>query len=305
MSNTTGITPTLLEKGLNEVFYQNYSKLSIGEITSADLFKFSTFDSGISATDLALAGVGKFQILSEDANIRRDVVRERGSTLYEADIYDNGFDISYKMLLADATGRNVIPQAAELGLAGKATQELNRFSVLRNAAVTLGLDGVALIGTHTLATGGTFSNDVATALSYATIKAMILKLQTQLNFQGLPMGEDPKFLVVPPALFAQAIEITQAVNIPGSGNNDSSYISQIFPGLRVGWCPYISAAQGGSDTKFYMFGDSRKLKVFIREAMNTWMNPWQTQNNIVTRYNAKYAEVAGFSDWYGVVRGGN
>ena len=305
MPNTTGVTPGLLLKGLNEVFYQNYLTSPAGMITSDEIFKFTTIDRGMTETDLALAGVGEFTTFGEQQNIPKQEVKERGTTVYQMDLFANGFDVSYKMLLADEAGRNTIDMAAELGRAARTTQEKNRLAVLRLAATTTGIDGKALCATdHPLANGGTYGNLVATAFSYKTVKDMLQVLRQQQNYQGLAMPEDGAILVTGTALYDEAIEITKAEGIPGSANNDASFLSRAFPGLRVGYNPYLDATYGGSDTKFYILAPSRKLKVFIREGINTWMNDWNENANIVTKYNAKYAETAGFSDYYGVVQGG-
>ena len=303
MSITTSITPTMLEKGLNEVFSQRYGMTAQGMLRSSDLFKFTTLTQGIQEKDLATSGVGRFPIHGEEENVNKDTAQELGSTTYDIDIFANGVDISYKMMLGNRYDK-AMEDVADLGDMAKDTQEFNRFAVLRNATTTTGYDGVALCATtHPLETG-TASNFVNTAFSYDTLKEMVQLFNKAKNYRGGSIADDPEMLIVPAELWERAVEITEAELIPGSANNDVNFFSKKFPGMKVKWCPYIGAEHGGSNTKFYMTSRRHKMKVFVREALNTWMTPWDKNENIVTSFKAKYAEVAGFSDWRGVVCGG-
>jgi hypothetical protein len=309
MANTTSLTPTLLEKGLNEVFYQKYGETTLGMIMSDEVFNFNNVSIGMSETDLALAAVSEFLVTEEQKNLNRDEILERGSTIYQHDIYSNGFDISYKMLLADETGQNMIEQAAQLGQAARQSQEKQRMGVLRNGGTTVGLDGVSLFNdSHPLADGTTQDNDIAFNTNlYTTLKDMMSTLRQQVQYNGdLSIAKDPKMLLCTEANFDSVIEVVEAENIPNaSNNNEINFISKKFPGLKVGWNPYLGTRFGGDDKDLFMVTDktNHKLKVMVREGINTWMNPWTENDNIVTKYNAKYVESSGFSDYLGTVRG--
>jgi len=309
MANTTSLTPTLLEKGLNEVFYQKYGETTLGMIMSDDVFNFNNVSIGMSETDLALAAISEFLVTEEQANLNRDEVLERGSTIYQHDIYSNGFDISYKMLLADETGQNMIEQAAQLGQAARQSQEKQRMGVLRNGGTTIGLDGVPLFSdSHPLADGTTQDNNVAFNTNlYTTIKDMMSVLRQQVQYNGdLSIAKDPSMLICTEDNFDSVIEVVEAENIPNAtNNNEINFISKKFPGLKVGWNPYLGTRFGGEDKDLFMVTDktNHKLKVMVREGINTWLNPWTENDNIVTKYNAKYVESSGFSDYLGTVKG--
>lgn len=308
MVNTTGVTPGLLIKGLNEVFWQEYDKTTTGRIKSNEVFNMQSVDRGMSETDVALAAVSEYQITEEQGNINRQLVKERGQTLYQHDILTSGFDISYKMLLADETGQNSIDQAAQLGRAGRESQDKKRFSILRDN-VLIGLDGKTLFAPdHPLAKGGTQSNEIAfNATLYQTIKDVqrVLRDQKQFN-EELSIGSDGEMLIATSANWAEIIEVTDAEHIPNStNNNEINFISKKFPGLKVRWTPYLGSEFGGTDNKFIMLSGktNHKLKVLTRESLNIWMNDWKEHDNIVSRFNAKYVESFGFSDYLGTVRG--
>lgn len=307
MATTTSIAPALLEKGLNEVFLHSYSKTSVGKILSDSIFKFTNLTSGIQEKDVAYAGVGRFGVLGEQENIPRDEITELGSTIYDIDIFAEGVDFSYKMKLGNRYG-DFMEQVSKLGQAARDTQEANRFEVIRKSTVTVGYDGKALCASDHPTATGTESNLVSSAVSYDSIKAGIKLFQERRDYRGLSISEDPTILLCPSAMWDEVVEITGAVNMPGGAagdgdRNEVNFLSTKFPGLRVVWTPYIGAKEsGGSDTHVYLISDSHKMKVFTREAINTWMSPWKDNDDIVTKFNAKYAEAAGFSDWLGIVR---
>jgi len=309
MANTTGVTPGLLIKGLNEVFHQKYGEKTIGMIDSNAVMNFRTVTRGMTDTDVVLAGIGDFKEVAEQANIPMEEVLERGQTIYQHKLYADGFAISYKMMLADETGGNTLEMAAQLGQAARQIQEKLRMSVLVNGGTKVGLDGVPLFSkVHPLADGTVQANDIDwTTDLYTTVKLAISALRRQKSYNGkISLAKDPVMVLCPEALFAPMIEATKARNYPSATNSSfASYISEIFPGLQVGWNPYLGAEFGGSDDKFYVLSDktNHRLKVFIREAVNTWNTPWQDNDNIQMEYKCKFAESAGFSDYMGVVRG--
>lgn len=311
MITTTSITPQLLEKGLNEVFMHGYNQSSIGQIMSDRVFKFQNLSNGLQETDAAYAGIGLFDTIGENENVPLDFVTELGTTTYDIDIFSKGVGFSYKHKLGnryDLFKDNVNMLAKR----ARQTQEINRFAVLRNSTSTLGYDGKALCATDHPTYVGTTSNLVNAAVSYESIKTAIQAFRDQVDYRGVPMPEDPHTLICPSDIWDDVVEFVGAENLPGGGagdgdRNEVSFLATKFPGLRVVWTPYIGTSSvwsGGSNSHAYLISDSHKMKVLTREAINTWMTPWQDNDNIVTEFKAKYAETAGFSDWLGIVRVG-
>lgn len=78
-------------------------------------------------------------------------------------------------------------------------------------------------------------------------------IREQSNGRGLPIGFEGQFVVVvPPALEKLAFEITKSTQKSNSANNDVNYYS----GGKVDFVSstYLGAANGGSDTAWFVFG---------------------------------------------------
>lgn len=76
-------------------------------------------------------------------------------------------------------------------------------------------------------------------------------IREQLNGRGLPIGYEGNFvLIVPPALEKKAMELTKSNLRAGTSNNDVNYFTGGL--VDVMSCVYLGAANGGSDTAYYV-----------------------------------------------------
>lgn len=166
------------------------------------------------------------------------------------------------------------------------------FNVLKLGSTTaLCLDGLPLFSaSHKInpadAGSSTFANTASgqlTANNLAAAKAKMLELTTP---DGYPANTDVTTLIVPPALEQTARKITQAdvivYNGLGAASGDTTSPAQegnIYKGtMEVIVAPQLSAAQGGSDSTWYLCDssdpDDRAAVYQVREAVE-----------IVTRFN--------------------
>ncbi len=105
------------------------------------------------------------------------------------------------------------------------TVETDGFNILNNAfdaTVQTGGDGKELCATdHVLVSGGTWSNEMATAaqLSTASFEQAMIDLMNFPNSRGLNMKVTPKSLLVSPTFHKKAMEIVGSMQDPESANN--------------------------------------------------------------------------------------
>lgn len=98
-------------------------------------------------------------------------------------------------------------------------------------------------------------------LSETNLFTAIKTVREQLNGRGLPIAYEGKFvLVVPPALEKAAVEITDSVLRSGTGNNDVNYFAGGM--IDVVTSVYLGAANGGSDTAWYVVAKDAPNKPF-------------------------------------------
>lgn len=191
---------------------------------------------------------------------------------------------------------------ADFAMVARVTQDDNAFALFRNAFTTsLTADGVALISaSHTLIGGGTVSNLVSGALTPTTLNDGIVSLAQQKNQAGVILGNNPSVLLVPPALFKHATEITQSALIADSANNNLNVYRSAF-GLTVYTSPYIGAASGGSDTAWFLLSRNHSVTRLIRQGIQTALRDWTYSNNRTYFYQANFREAVYAPDYVGIV----
>jgi hypothetical protein len=163
-------------------------------------------------------------------------------------------------------------------------------------------DGVALCSdNHPDKVGGTHSNVVdASDISPTSIEAMVLVLQNQVDDIGepMPMGGGTKYLVVPGAKVKTAKENIESEWTPGTSNNNVN----VWYGQ--GWVlvssPYLNAAQGGSDTAWFIVdGMFSPLKDVIFKPLSN--STWFDENVKAFVYDVEFQHKVGAYDYRGIV----
>jgi phage major head subunit gpT-like protein len=180
------------------------------------------------------------------------------------------------------------------------------FTVLKANATCL--DGVALFnGSHPVnpkdAGAGTFDNDIGTtaltANNAAAVRASMMELKGP---DGDPINENPRLIIVPPALELTARKIAEADEIVFSGNaNESNVFKGQYDVIVV---PQLAASfASGSDTTWYMAdvsdAEDRGLIMQEREAVEITSLFSLTDPQVFTRdeyqwgARARYVAAAG------------
>jgi hypothetical protein len=179
------------------------------------------------------------------------------------------------------------------------TQDYNAFALFRNGFTTaLTADGSAIFSTHTLIGGGTQSNTGTGALSTTTLNTGITNLVEQKNQAGVITGSTPAVLIVPPALWKHAREITDSALIADLANNNINvYRSSL--GITVWTSHWLGAAAGGSDTAWFLLAKRHGFTRLIRQGLETALTDWRYSNNLTYRYQANFREAYFCADYAG------
>lgn len=203
-------------------------------------------------------------------------------------------------------------QVAEFALAARESQSYNAFGLFRNAfTTTLTPDGSAFITTsHALIGGGTQSNQLvtanisgaaSTALTTAAVQVaqkILAEMKAQSGISARCVGD---VLLVPPALFFSANQISHSALVAENGNNGINTLSMVYS-LKPMQSVYLGSSFGGSDTAWFLL-DSRKHAVrrFMRQGLQTALRGWEYSNNRTYNYQANYREAYAVTDYIGVV----
>jgi hypothetical protein len=167
---------------------------------------------------------------------------------------------------------------------------------LNNAQVTTvtGGDGVSLINaSHPLATGGTFSNVLATAadLNETSLEQSLIDIAGFVDERGLKIAASGRKMIIPKELQFTAERIMKSPMRVGTADNDINAIANmgmVPEGYRVN--NFLT----DTDSYFLLTDIPNGLKMFVRSPIKTAMEGDFDTGNM--RFKARERYSFGFSD---------
>lgn len=185
-----------------------------------------------------------------------------------------------------------------------ATRERKGMELFRKAftAGTTYGDGATLCAdSHTLLSGDTQDNKLTAALSVTSLESAIIALSEQKGQDGVIEGRAPRVLLVPSALYKDAVEITDSELVSDSADNALNVYSAKY-GITVLQSPFLgTAVSDGSNTAWFLLGDMHGLERHVREELNTVLVPWQQSRSHQFAYTGRYREVFSVASHIGLV----
>jgi hypothetical protein len=292
----------IVQTELDGVFYQRFNRTEAPGTATAltsEIFKVINVDH-VNYIQEVFKGVGYWSTVGETETIPLGTPRVANKQTITVSDFAQGIEISKNLFDDNMHGvyANMVSDFAEMA---RVTRDRNAFKIFRNAfTTTLTADGSAFISTHTLIGGGTQSNLITGALSATTLNNALVALQTMKNQANVVMGTVGKILLVPPALFKLAIELTQSVLVPDTANNALNVFRSAY-GISVYQSPFMSAAAGGSDTSWFLLSDVHTVTRYVRQDVTTSLRDWTLSNNRSYFYQGNFREEVGVVDYVGAV----
>jgi phage major head subunit gpT-like protein len=303
MNNNSALNPNIVKTALDLVFFPAFNaEMHPGLVTaeSSATFNQETTDRAAEIVEV-FKGAGLWETRAEEQDVPQGQFKVGNNKTYTVTNYAQSLDISKNLF--DDDQHNVINKAVtDMARKGRMTRDRNAFAVYRNAFTTaLTADGAALVSdSHTTLAGVTVDNKITTALSESSLNTAIIMMVEQKSQDGVISGSMPKVLLVPPALFKLACEITESELKSGTGNNDMNVYSAKY-GIQVVMSPWIGTAAGGSDTAWYLLGDNHSITRWVRQDIKTDIVDYKFQRNNNYIYKGEFREVVGAIDYVGVV----
>ena len=185
------------------------------------------------------------------------------------------------------------------------TKQVKAANVLNNAQVTtvVGGDGESLIGNaHPLATGGTFSNVLATAsdLNETSLEQSLIDIAGFVDERGLKIATQGRKMIIPKELQFTAERIMKSPQRVGTADNDINAIynmGMVPEGYRVN--NFLT----DTDSYFLLTDVPNGLKHFVRSPIKTAMEGDFDTGNV--RFKARERYSYGWSDPRCVFGNGN
>lgn len=300
---TSGLNPDVVKTALDEVFYQNYYELPGPELATADtdaVFKQSSSDRASVITEV-FKGVGLWGERAELEPIDQATPRVGDLITFTNINFAKSVDIS-KNFFDDEQHETVQHMMRDMAFKARITRNNKAMELYRNSfTTTLTADGVAWFSdTHTNLNGDTIDNLETAALSEASLNTSIIALLEQKGQDGVIAGHEPHCLLVPPALYKTAVEITESELRSDTANNDLNVYSYKY-GIYVKQSQYLGAAAGGSDTAWFLLSNNHSAYRWIRQGIQTDLVDYRFTRNNVYVYKGEYREVYGAVTYEGAI----
>lgn len=304
MALTSGqLNPNAVLSGLDEVFFSKFNLQPTPDVATpfdALIFNQSSTDRAGVITEVVKGGGlwtqrGETEDLTESAGIEGD------KRTFSVANFAQSLPIS-KHFFDDEQYDIVRRLIAEMGKSGQITDYQQAFGIFRGAfTTTLTNNGTALISdTQANLNGDVIDNKLTAALSNSSLEDAIVKLGEQKSQSGMIVGHKPKTLLVPLALYKDAVQITESKLEANTADNQMNVYSAKY-GLVVKTTPYLGAAAGGSDTAWFLLSDMHNVYRWERQPIVTDLVDYKYSDNFSYKYKAEFRNVYGAVTYEGVV----
>ena len=293
---------SIVQTELDKVFFQqfdyNETFPGVAHATTAEIFKpqETTHAAWIQSIN---KGSGLFPAIGETATVPLSTPHVTNKQTTQVLTFAQGIDIS-KQLFDDNMHGVWAADVADFALQARNTQDYTAFSLFRNGFTTaLTADGVSIFNaSHPLIGGGTQSNTGTAALTPTSLNTGLVNLVEQKNQAGVVSGSTPAVLLVPPALWKHAREITDSALIADLANNNINVYRSAL-GITVWTSHWLGAVAGGSDTAWFLLAKRHGFTRLIRQGLETALTDWRYSNNLTYRYQANFRENYFCADYAG------
>jgi hypothetical protein len=201
---------------------------------------------------------------------------------------------------------------ARFAVKARVSQDQYAFSKYNGAfTTTLTADGNAAVSTHTLIGGGTYSNQLVTAdisgattsaLNNSSFNAAMIKMREMPDQSRVVLGDVGAYLLVPPSLYQEAIQVTESALIADSAQNNINVWRSAY-GVEVFSTPYLSGnnSVGGSNTAWFLLSKNHSVTRVIRQGVQTSLRDWSMSANRSYFYQANFREEVTIPDYSGLI----
>ena len=291
-----------LEPGLNALFGLEYNRY---ENQHAQVFPSETSDRAFEE-EVMLSGFASAPTKQEGAGVVFDTAGETFTARYTHETIALAFSITEEAIEDNLYDRLAARYTRALARSMSNTKQVKAASVLNNAQKSTGFnggDGVSLINNaHPLATGGTFSNVLATAadLNETSLEQSLIDISSFVDERGLKIASQGRKMIIPKELQFTAERIMKSPQRVGTADNDINAIA------NMGMVPegYVVNNFLTDPDAFFLLTDAPNgFKHFIRSPIKTAMEGDFDTGNV--RFKARERYSFGWSDPRAVFGNGN
>lgn len=306
MAVTEALNRLVVQTELDAIFVQEYEYPvypGMATASTPEIFKQVSVDNAAHIEAVLSGGGGLWQAKGEQQAVPQASPRVANKVTYNVLTFANSIPLS-KEFFDDNMHGTYTSMVKKFAEDARATRDQFAFGIYRGAfTTTLTADGVAWISdSHATIAGGTvdnrvLGNPVLTPTSLNTAMVQMMELQSQ---DGIVMGTQGAYLLVPPALYKLALEITGSALVSDSANNAINVFSSTY-NLKVFQSPYLGASAGGSDTAWFLLGRNHAATRYFRQEVQTDLVDYIYSTNNDYVYKGNFRETYGVSDYVAAV----
>ena len=290
-----------LEPGLNALFGLEYNRY---ENQHAEIFVTETSDRAFEE-EVMLSGFASAPTKQEGAGVVFDTAGETFTARYNHETIALAFSITEEAIEDNLYDRLAARYTRALARSMSNTKQVKAANVLNQAQFTAvtGGDGVPLISrAHPLATGGTFSNVLATAadLNETSLEQSLIDIAGFVDERGLRIATQGRKMIIPKELQFTAERLMKTPQRVGTADNDINAIAS------MGMVPEgysVNNFLTDTDSFFLMTDVPNGMKHFVRSPIKTAIEGDFDTGNV--RFKARERYSFGFSDPRAIFGNGN
>jgi len=302
MDRDTGANLILVKTALDKLFDEASMEMAVtGKATALDPVVF-TQDSASNAAVVSsvIGGGGYFDKTIDDYSQNRNVTVSAAAPKTTLIARFNK-DLPIARTFMDDQQLSAVSKAVkQQSLTWGASRDRNAFAVYAlGFTVQTTIDGAYVFSnTHTNQNGDTVDNLETGALNDSNLNIEINSLRTQISQTGVTLGYEPKFLLTSSIQHNTGMQVAKSVLRAGTGNNDLNYFSEMYPGMKVVYSPFLDAT---STTAHFIGSSNHGITRFEREAFFTKLIPWETDPNDQYKYKMRAREEVDSIEYSGLV----
>ena len=284
-----------LEPGLNALFGLEYNRY---ENQHTEIFDTETSDRAFEE-EVMLSGFGSAQVKPEGGSVNFDDATESFTARYTHETVALAFAITEEAVEDNLYDKISSRYTKALARSMSNAKQVKAANVLNNAfnSSFTGGDGIELCATDHPTTGGTVSNELATAadLNETSLEQALIDIAGITDDRGLKVALNGSKLIIPVNLQFTAERLMKSNQRVGTSDNDINAVGS------MGMIPQgyvVNNYLTDTDAFFIKTDAPNGLKHFQRAAIQTKMEGDFETGNV--KYKARERYSFGFSDFRGI-----
>lgn len=305
MNQDSAPSLTLVKTALDKLFDEATIEMAVvGKATALDAEVF-TQDTATNAAVVSsvIGGGGYFQQTVDDVATTNEANVFAASPKTSLVVqFKKNLPIS-RTFMADQQQSAVSKAVKQQALTWGASRDRNAMNVYANGFTSQQtIDNTTLFSaSHQNENGDTVSNTFTGALTDGNLNTVISGtngLRVQISQTGVILGYEPKWLLTPSVLHQTGMTIAKSVLRASTGNNDLNYWSEMYPGMKVVYSPFLDSV---STTAYFVGSSTHGVSRFEREAFFTVLRDWEESENDQYMYKMRAREVVDSIEYSGLV----